>query len=77
VVDGISISLEPIVSAFNQANVHASKKPENASHRVERSATIERLREDFAIPSEEQSNRARSLIVPMRSAANGVEANSR
>jgi hypothetical protein len=77
VVDGISISLEPIVSAFNQANVNASKKPENAPHRVERSATIERLREDFTIPSEEQSSRARSLIVPMRSAANDVEANSR
>ncbi len=40
-------------------------------------STIERLHEDFAISSEEQSSRARSLIVPMRSAANGVEANSR
>src|SRR5258708_15001367 len=77
VVDGISITLEPIVSAFHQANVNTSKKPENAPHRAERSATIERLHEDFAISSEEQSSRARSLIVPMRSAANGVEANSR
>jgi hypothetical protein len=77
VVDGISISLEPIVSAFHQANVNTSKKSANAPHRGERSATIDRLREDFTIPSEEQSSRARSLIVPMRSAANGVEANSR
>jgi len=69
VVDGISITLEPIVSAFHQANVNTSKKAENAPHRGERSATIEHLREDFAIPSEEQSSRARSLIVPMRSAA--------
>jgi cytoskeletal protein RodZ len=78
VVDGISTTLEPIVSAFHQANVNTPKKPENAPHRVERSATIERLREDFTIPSEEQSSRARSLIVPMRSAANsGSIANSR
>ncbi len=41
-------------------------------HRVERSATIARLREDFTIRSEEQSSRARSLIVPMRSAANSI-----
>jgi hypothetical protein len=70
VVDGISISLEPIVSAYHQANVNRSKKAQSAPHRAERSTAIERLREDFTIPSEEQSSRARSLIVPMRSAAN-------
>ncbi|MGA8477593.1 MAG: hypothetical protein WB696_06510 [Chthoniobacterales bacterium] len=53
VVDGLSITLEPIVSAFHQAHVDTSKKAENAPHRGERSATIEHLREDFTIPSEE------------------------
>ncbi|SRR5258707_8912494 len=70
VVDGLSITLEPIVSAFHQANDNTSKKAENAPQRGERSATIEHLREDFTIPAEEKGSRAGSLIVPMYSAAN-------
>jgi len=70
VVESLSISLRPIAGAFHHANVGTLKNTENAPERPERTATIEHLREYFAVPSEEGSNQARSLIVSVGSVAN-------
>jgi len=66
VVESLSISLRPIAGAFHHANGGNLKDTENAP---ERTAAIEHLRGYFAVPSEERSNQARSLIVPVGSAA--------
>ncbi|MEY2605475.1 MAG: hypothetical protein QOH31_3291 [Verrucomicrobiota bacterium] len=70
VVESLSIRLRPIAGAFHHANVGTLKNTENAPERPERTATIEHLREYFAVPSGERSNQARSLIVPVGSVAN-------
>ena len=67
VVESLSISLRPIAGAFHHANVGTLKDTENAP---ERTAAIEHLGGYFAVPSEERSNQARSLVVPVGSAAN-------
>jgi hypothetical protein len=69
VVESLSISLRPIAGAFHHANVGTLKNTDNAPERPERTATIEHLREYFPVPSEERSNQARSLIVPVGSVA--------
>ncbi|HEY4781365.1 MAG TPA: hypothetical protein VIH54_06075 [Chthoniobacterales bacterium] len=70
VVESLSISLRPIAAAFHHANVGTLKDTENAPERRERTAAVEQLGGYFAVPSEERSNQARSLIVPVSSAAN-------
>ena len=67
VVESLSISLRPIAGAFHHANGGTLKDTENAP---ERTAAIEHLRGYFTVPSEERSNQARSLIVPVGSAGN-------
>src|SRR5438132_6170318 len=70
VVESLSISLQPIAAAFHHANAGTLKNTENGSRLREHAATVEQLREYFAIPSEVGSNQARSLIVPVGSVAN-------
>jgi hypothetical protein len=70
VVESLSISLRPIAAAFHHANVGTLKDTENAPERRECTAAVEHLGGYFAVPSEEPSNQARSLIVPVSSAAN-------
>jgi hypothetical protein len=55
VVESLSISLRPIAGAFHHANVGTLKNTENPSERPERTATIEHLREYFAVPSEDRA----------------------
>ena len=57
VVESLSISLRPIAAAFHHANVGTLKDTENAPERRERTAAVELYQ-------------ARSLIVPVSSAAN-------
>jgi hypothetical protein len=67
VVESLSISLRPIAGAFHHANGGNLKDAENAP---ERTTAIEHQRGYCAVPSEERSNQARSLIVPVGSVAN-------
>jgi hypothetical protein len=69
VVESLSISLRPIAGAFHHANVGTLKDTENVPKRRERTAAVEHLRGYFAVPSEEQSNQAKSLIVPVGAVA--------
>ena len=70
VVESLSISLQPIAGAFHHAKGGTLKDTENTPERRERTAAIEHLRGYFAIPSEERSSQAKSLIVPVGSVAN-------